>query len=300
MPPGGSVYVHHSPAQLAALGTASPLSELEVHVTAPVDLSFLAAHAASLRDLALYYEEPGADLTALPELPELQSLAVGLPGLADLRFLDALPPLETVWLTHCQDIEDYSPLLRFTGLRTLVLSGSSRVRTLRQLPPLEAVGSLSLAGSGLGRGELDPLVGAAPNLTYLYLENCDWLDDLAPLARLELKDLRIRGSSAVSDLRPLRRQANLSFLDVSLTRVGDLTPLEGLTNLKILRLTGCDAVADLRPLAAVPNLGELRIQGIAAGTDLAPLALNQRVTVYIAAGQDVRGGEALGHRLRIR
>ena len=225
MAPGGSVYIEHSPTQLAALGKVSPLSELEVHLTGQVDLSFLAAHAASLRDLALYYEEPGADLTALPELPELQSLAMGLPGLADLGFLDPLPQLETVWLTHCQNIEDYTPLLRFTGLQTLVLSGSRRLRALRQLPPLKAVGSLSLAGSALGRGELDPLVGAAPNLIYLYLEDCDWLDDLAPLARLKLQDLRIRGSSAVSDLRPLSGQANLRFLDVSLTRVSDLTPL---------------------------------------------------------------------------
>ena len=298
MPPGGGAYVLYSRARLAALGKASPLSVLDVSLTGPVDLSFLAAHAASLRDLSLYYEEPGADLTALPELPKLESLAVGLPGLADLGFLDALPPLETVWLTQCQDIEDYSPLLRFTGLRVLALSGSGRLRSLRQLPPLGNVRSLSLADSGLGR-ELDALACAAPNVINLYLESCDWLDDLAPLARLELQDLRIRGSSAVSDLRPLSGQADLSFLDVSLTRVGDLTPLEGLTKLKILRLTGCDAVADLRPMAALPNLEELRIEGIGAGTDLAPLALNRRVTVHITAGQDVRGGEALGHRLNI-
>ncbi len=103
-PPGGSLYVEHSRAQLAALDKASPLSELEIHQTGPVDLSFLTAHAASLRHLALYCEEPGADLTALPELPEIEGLAVGLPGLANLGFLDALPPLKTVWLTHCQDI----------------------------------------------------------------------------------------------------------------------------------------------------------------------------------------------------
>jgi hypothetical protein len=299
MPPGGHVHILYSPAQLAALSKVSALSDLEVYRARPVDLSFLAAHSASLHSLCLYYDEPGADLTALPELPKLQSLAVGLPGLADLSFLDALPPLETVWLTHCEDIEDYSPLLRFTRLRALALFGSGRLRSLQQLPSLEAVGSLSLAGSRLGRGELDPLVSAAPNAINLYLENCDWLDDLAPLASLELQDLRIRGSSVVSDLRPLSGQTDLWLLDVSLTSVSDLTPLKRLTKLEILRLTGCDAVADLRPVAALPNLEELRIENIAAGTDLAPLALNQRVTVYITAGQDVRGGEALGHRLKI-
>jgi hypothetical protein len=224
---------------------------------------------------------------------------VGLPRLADLGFLDALPPLKTVWLTNCQEIDDYSPLLRFTELGTLALFSSSRLRSLRQLPPLKAVGSLSLAGSGLGRGELDALVSAAPNVINLYLDDCHWLDDLDPLAGLELCDLRINGSSAVSDLRPLSGQVNLSFLDVSHTCIGDLTPLERLTKLRVLRLNGCDAVADLRPVAALPNLQELRIEGIADGTDLAPLALNRRVNVYIAPGQDVSGGGALGRRLRI-
>jgi hypothetical protein len=299
MPPGGSIYINHSPTKVAALGKVPPLSALEVHLNGPVDLSFLAAHATSLDDLTLYYDEPGADLTALPQLPELKSLALGLPELADLGFLDRLPPLETVWLTTCQDIDDYTPLQRSTGLRTLALYGSSRLRSLRQLPSLKAVMSLALTGSKLGRGGLGPLVDAAPKLVNLYLDNCGWLDNLAPLARLKLQDLRFPGSSAVSDLSPLSRQNNLRHLNASQTCVGDLAPLEGLTQLQILRLTGCGAVADLSPVAALPNLHELRIQGIAAGTDLTPLAQNQRLTVVIAAGQDVRGEEALGHRLRI-
>lgn len=64
-------------------------------------------------------------------------------------------------------------------------------------------------------------------------------------------------------------------------------------------VTGCTAVTDLRPLAALPGLQHLRIEGIAPGTDLLPLVRNRRVTVSIAAGQDVRGGEALGRRLKI-
>jgi hypothetical protein len=46
--------------------------------------------------------------------------------------------------------------------------------------------SLALTGSKLGRGGLGPLVDAAPKLVNLYLDNCGWLDNLAPLARLTL------------------------------------------------------------------------------------------------------------------
>jgi hypothetical protein len=299
MPPGGHLYVLRSPAQLAALSKASSLEGLEASLLGPIDLNFFTAHAPSLRSLSLYYKEPGADLTALPELPKLRQLAVGVPGLADLGFLDALPQLESVWLPWCEDVEDYSPLLRFTALHTLALHGSRHLCSLGQLPPLGTVGSLALGGSRLGRGGLDLLVVAAPNVIYLYLDNCDWLDDLAPLTGLKLEDLRIYKSSSVSDLRPLSGQADLWLLDVSQTQVRDLTPLGGLTKLEILRLRGCNAVSDLRPLAGLPRLKELLIQGIAPGTDLSPLAQNQRVTVEIAAGQHVRGAEKLGRRLII-
>ena len=184
MPPGGHIYVPSS-AQLAALGNASPAAELEINLTGTTDLTPIVAHAASLRGLSLYYDEPGADPAALPALPKLDSLALGLPGLADLHFLDALPQLEMIWLTNCWDIEDYSPLLRFTRLRTLTMFSSHQLRSLVQLPPLEAVRTLSLDRSGLGRGALEGLVSAAPHITNLYLGSCAWLDDLRPLGRAE-------------------------------------------------------------------------------------------------------------------
>ena len=234
MPPGGHIYVP-SPTQFAAVAKLSAPSELEISLAGTADLSPIAAHAASLTDLRLYYKEPGADPAALPALPKLHHLAVGLPGLADLRFMNRLPQLETVWLTHCQDIEDYSPLRRFTSLRTLALYNSNRLRSLQQLPPLRAVRSLSLDGSILGCGALEAIVDSAQNISNLYLGHCAWLDDLRPLEGLQLADLRIRGSSAVNDLSPLSEQLKLDFLDVSQTGVSNLSPLQRLTKLRVLR-----------------------------------------------------------------
>lgn len=296
MPPGGQVYVASS-AQLAAVAKASAPSELEISLAGPADLSPLAAHAASLTELDLYYDEPGADPTTLPDLPKLRHLAYGLPGLADLRFMDRLPDLETIWLTRCQEIEDYSPLLRFTGLQTLALIGSHKLRDLNQLPPLVTVESLSLDGSGLRDDGLEALVSAAPDIGNLYLGKCDWLGDLGPLERLKLGDLRINGSSAVNDLTPLSGQLHLQFLDVSDTRISSLAPLEQLTRLDTLRLSNCGAVSDLGPIAALPNLTELSIEGIAAETDLSPLAGNSKLEIYIAVGQKVRGAEKIKKQL---
>ncbi|MER5980071.1 NACHT domain-containing protein [Streptomyces sp. NPDC001857] len=297
LPPGGQLYVPSS-AQFAALSKVPPLSMLEANLAGPVDMSPLTEHAASLNDLALYYREPGADLSALPQLPELNSLAFGIPGLSDLKFLDRLPSLETIWSTDCRNVTDYSPLLRFSDLCTLVLFNSQRLRSLRQLPSLAKVAALALGNSVLDT-KLDSLVALAPNVENLYLDNCDWLDDLGPLAELQLKDLRINGSSAVNDLRSLRRQDKLSFLDVAQTQVSDLAPLEELPELRTLRLTDCGAISDLRPLVALPQLRELRIERIAPGTDLSPLARNEELVVFIAARQEVRGAEELGKRLRV-
>jgi hypothetical protein len=299
MPPGGNIYVP-SQTQLAAVAKASAPSELEIHLAGPTDLSPIVAHAASITDLRLYYDEPGADPADLPTLPKLRCLAFGLPGLSDLRFMDSTPDLDMVWFTRCQDIEDYSPLLRFTNLQTLALFGSKRLRSLQQLPPLGAIRSLCLQGSRLGSAALGALVDAAPNISNLYLGDCDWLADLLPLERLKLLDLRIHGSSAVNDLSPLCDQIHLEFLDVSQTGISSLAPLRHLTKLRILRLTGCDAISDLHSVAELPNLRELRIEGIAPEADLSSLAENRRLTVYVAAGQRLRGAEKIKKRIKFQ
>lgn len=298
MPPGAPIFVR-SATQFAALPKIPPLAEVEASVTGPVDLQALAAHSSSLQQLYLYYDEPGADLTRLPELPNLVHLALGLPKLTDLSFLDQLPPLRMVWFTHCRDIQDYSPLIRFSELETLALFNSSQLRNLNQLPPLTKVQSLSLAGSKLNQGVAD-LVEAAPMTGNLYLENCEWVDNLDPLSGLDLHDLRIRGDAGVSDLGGLSSQANLSFLDISGTSVSDLAPLATCTKLETLRLENCNAVSDLHPIAELPYLKELRINGIASEIDLSPLSENRMLTVHADARQNVKGGDALGRRLRIR
>jgi len=299
MPPGGRLWVR-SPAQLAALSKVPPLSSLGVYnVNEPVDASFLTAHAASLHILRFQSNRSIVDLYDLPELPRLQGFATSVFGLADLGFLDELPLLESIWITECGDVEDPSSLLRFTALKTLGLHDCGWLHSLRQLPPLKTVETLYLSGARLGR-ELDALVEAASNVKSLILCNCEGFNNLRLLGELQLTSLHVGGNTAVSDLHPLSRQLHLSYLSLSETSVDDLTPLQGLSELKELWLDDCAAVTDLRPLASLPNLRELHIEGIAPGVDLSPLAHNRRLTVYIKAGQDVRGGEKLGRRLKIR
>ncbi|GAA2152373.1 leucine-rich repeat domain-containing protein [Actinomadura napierensis] len=92
---------------------------------------------------------------------------------------------------------------------------------------------------------------------------------------------------------------DLEFLYLERSPVDDLTPLSGLDRLSVLYLRDCREVSDVSALASLPRLHTLDVAGAAPGLDLAPLAGNKKLTVYIVAGQEVRGGEALGRRLKV-
>jgi Leucine-rich repeat (LRR) protein len=276
-PPGGGLYLTDSETQLAALGTVSPLSRLQVTLPSPADFRFLTRHAESLRTLLIHIRDAGTGLSGLPRLPQLAELSIGAPGLAELSFLNSLPQLRRIWLTTCDNIDDYSSLARFTELSALSLVGCGRLRDPGQLPPLSDVRSLSLVGAGLEPGALHALAKAAPGLAHLALKDCGWVSGLEGLSTLRLEDLRLPGNSSITDLTPLASQTCLRALDVRYTGVRDLTPLSGL-----------------------PHLRRLWIAGISAGTDVSPLARNRDVHIYIDERQRIRGSETIGDRLHIQ
>ncbi len=71
-------------------------------------------------------------------------------------------------------------------------------------------------------------------------------------------DLDFSGQTEFSDLSPLVGFTRLENLDLSETSVTDLSPLSSCSNLKVLRLNGCQVV-DLTPLAGLTQLEELQI-----------------------------------------
>lgn len=227
-PPGRGLYLlTDSPAHLAAIDEASPLAKLQAFLPAATDLTFLARHADSLRSLLIDFSGDGANLASLPKLPRLEELSIGAPGIADLSFLDSLPPLSRIWLTRCENVEDFSPLRRFTALRTLSLVGSVYLRDLGQLPPLGMVRSLALADARLEPGALSTLVRMAPNIEVLALKNCEWVNRLEPLGALRrLSAVELADCPAVDDLRPLAALPRLTYLRIQGIAPGtDLSPL---------------------------------------------------------------------------
>lgn len=297
-PAGGTLTVRHSPRQVQALGKVPPLTDLFVYLDDLGDFGFLSRHTETLAYLGLRSDKAMADLALLPSLPALRGLTIGYPGLGDLGFLDRLPQLAKLWLPNCDAITDYSPLQRQTRLSVLWMYDCPHLVELAQLPPLGSLRVLGVSGSRLVDG-LEAIRRAIPGLQRLVMNRCGWVTDLRPVAGLPLTELYIASCSNITDFDVLSSLSGLRVLNLSGTRIEDLEPLSGLSALTTLWLERCQGLTDLRPLASLANLKWLHLSEAAPGLDLTPLAANRKITVSISAGQDVRGAEALGRRVKV-
>jgi len=93
---------------------------------------------------------------------------------------------------------------------------------------------------------------------------------LHPLARLERLEVLVMPDLSISDLEPLRSLPLLRELDISGTRVEELSPLAGKQLLRVLRARST-RVHDLEPLRGMPSLAILDVAHTPVA-DLAPIA----------------------------
>ncbi|MFI0406803.1 NACHT domain-containing protein [Actinomadura sp. 3N508] len=286
------------PRQVAALDKLPALTDLHVSLDEINDFGFLAAHAETLVYLNLFSPRPMADPALLPPLPALRRFGFGFPGLTNLGVLDDLPRLDKLFLHNCEGIIDYSPLRRQSRLTVLSMFGCSHLTDLAMLPPPEALWGLGISGSNLTVDGLEAIRERTPDLGALLVNHCDWVTDLSPLIGTPLENFQCDGCH-VTDFAPLSSLTGLEILSMHETSIQDLEPLRSLTNLRSLWLNECDHLTDLRPIASLQRLRYLDLTGAAPGIDLSPLAANRKLTVHIGPGQDVRGAEALGRRLKV-
>ncbi|WP_433137654.1 NACHT domain-containing protein [Actinomadura nitritigenes] len=298
-PPGGRLTLLNAlPRHVRALPQVPPLADLYVHAESFGDYDFLKAHASTLVYLGLHAEASMADPALLPGLPKLRALTIGAPDLDKLDFLDNLPELRELWLPGAEAITDYSPLGCQAKLITLSMTDCPHLTSLTALPPLASLHTLGINGSNLTE-DLGAIREAAPALRRLLVSRCDWVRDLRPLTGLPLVELHANDCRRVDDFDPISSLVELDVLRLSRSSIRDLTPLTTLGKLRMLWLTGCEGLTDLRPLALLTKLQHLHLRDAAPGLDLSPLAGNRKLTVHISAGQEVRGGEALGRRLKV-
>lgn len=294
---GARIEVRDSPEKLAALSPLPPISSLLVQVDRLVDFDFLCRHAATLEHLILFFED-GADLADLPSLPNLQGFVLAMPGMRDVKFLDNMPGLRNIQLLDCGEVVDFTQLRRHVEVEVLLLYGSCHLTDVEVLPSLRSLRVLGLSEAHLRCG-LAELLKEAAVLDTLVLRDCKWVSDLSALISLPLCGLVLDGCTNLEDIGALGHLDALETLSLDRTSVRDLAPLVGASALRSIELNRCAGISDVSPLASLPKLTHLSICEMQPGIDVAPLAENRNLRVTIAAGQEVRGAEKLGHRLHV-
>jgi len=198
--------------------------------------------------------------------------------LTDLKPLAGLEGLKSLDLKGCIRVKDIAPVATLKGLRSVELKYTN-IADLRPLTGLRELRHVDLTSCDELK-DLTPIMGLR-HLEFLSLMGCDSVEDLAPVEKLlrtnQLKALRL--PTTVTDgwmlkaSAALARQDLLKELRLPLCRqLTHLAPIQKLTELTILDLTGCESVTDLGPVKGLTKLRYLNISGCAAVEDLAPLA----------------------------
>ena len=196
-------------------------------------------HLTALEELVVGEIEQTGDISFLAPLKSLRKLEVrGSAWLTDISVLASLTELRDLDLSNCYNLRDLRPLESLTKLWRLNLEVCSRLRDLR------------------------PLAGLA-NLRSLNLEHCHSLKNIEPLAHIRaLECLSLGECRRINDVSALAGAENLRELDLSGTRVKDLSPIAGLTKLDHLNLTSCPAPQDRKALAKVLKGNHLKVLGL--------------------------------------
>ena len=206
---------------------------------------------------------------ALRRIREAEDTGAVRLDLSRLETLNRLPPelagltsLESLKLSDCWQLRDFSPLARLTSLQSLDLSECWQLSDLSPLADFTSLQTLGLAGCRQLR-DLSPLTALTSSLQSLDLSESQ-LSDLSPLAGLtSLQSLNLSWCGKLGDLSPLDNLTSLRSLNLlRCKQLSDLSSLTGLTSLQSLNLNVCLGIRRFAPLESLlPTLKKLYLYG---------------------------------------
>jgi Leucine-rich repeat (LRR) protein len=263
----------------------APISVLRCGNNPVVDLEPLRGMA--LTELKVFNTKV-TDLTPLKGMP-LQTLHLGGTRVSDLSALRGMP-LTRLWLHHCENLTDLSPLKDVVTLTELTLPPRGKdLEILRALPKLERVGyaESNLAGlpdrtteefwkewdangwlKTLRAMEPPPKLQRHPNgIWWVRFDEGIGISDLSILSGMPIVELSL-GDIKSSDLSPLQGMP-LKHLNVYGSKIADVSPLAGMP-LEHLTLAAGEAT-DISALRGMP-LTTLRLRFCPKLRDISPLA----------------------------
>lgn len=241
-----------------------------------------------------------ADLSPLSGLTNLTKLHIVTKSVTSLEPIKNLTKLQELYLQDhglCE-ISDISLLANFKDLKDLGIGVTKSVTSLESLKDLTKLENVNVWGSNFS--DLSPLaerdlkklhilgytgkdinvISKFKNLSELEIAFCDGIKDISFLKDFTNLKRLILSTSKVSDLKPLSGLTNLEELDISSSN-SDLKPLSGLTNLRILGVSG--EFSDLTPLSGLTNLTHLYLSSDNL-SDLKPIeSLNKLDYIFLVS-----------------
>lgn len=190
------------------------------------------------------------DFTPIAQLSRLEYLWISYEkdGEIDLSFLDQMPAITELFLTHCK-ITDLSFLKQMPQLQCLSLY-QTPVEDLAVLENLSNLVELALFGNENAKNM--ETVGKLTKLQDLGMQNCG-IEDIGFLSGLtELRGVNLNGNR-ITDITPLAQLSRLNQVGISDNQIEDLSPLAGKEELMYAAVFG-NPVESLEPVWEVPLL----------------------------------------------
>ncbi|MBI3960399.1 MAG: leucine-rich repeat domain-containing protein [Chloroflexi bacterium] len=257
------------------------LQSLSLRNTKVVDVTPLAG-LTGLQRLDLMNTQVG-DVTPLAELTSLQYLDLMDTQVVDVTSLAGLTNLQFLDLRNTQ-VDDVACLMTLSSLQTLDLTGT-QISDVTPLAALDSLGSLDLTGVEIV--DLSPLQERISTGSLVI----ELSEEQLTLFQSHLSDLNIVKLS-IGNVKTLQTVVaalstlnTLQFIDLSDTKIEDVTTLATLTNLRYLSLNDTQ-VADVAPLMYLDGLQELSIRNTKVA-DVMPLAVLTSLETLDLSGTEV-------------
>jgi hypothetical protein len=223
------------------------------HYSGNCDLSFI-ENITNVRNLAMDCLMEASNIEVLSQLPNLESLSVGIYSLENFKFLDSLPSsLTQLFLGSTKSKKlNLSSLSRFLKLKALYIEGHQKgIDTIGCLSYLEKLTLRSVTTRDI------TFLHELKNLWYLDIK-LGGIKDLIPLKRLvNLKYLelwQVRGLSNISFISSL---VGLQYLFLqSLCNVTTLPDMTDLHKLRRVHLETMKGLTDIFGLSKAPAIEE--------------------------------------------
>lgn len=244
----------------------------------------------NLRQLTIHVNERDdtaiKDFAPISQLSRLEYLWIsyGKDEEIDLSFLNQMPTVTELFLTHCR-IADVSFLRRMPQLQCLSLY-QTPVEDLVVLENLSNLIELALYDNEDAKNK--ETVGKLTKMQDLGMQNCG-IEDIGFLSGLtELRGVNLNGNR-VTDITPLAKLDKLERVGLVGNRVRDISALGGLHNLFDLALDK-NEIQDISVLAQLPHLNQVGISDNQI-EDLSPLAGKEELLYVSVFGNSVKSLE---------